>query len=106
MLMKTEYLFKMFLEFSKARGINDTFNNFEKYKDLFIKWVHDKEKTSESYVRLFHYMKNHDEIKPSVIAEFGKGKYDTAAISMNLYTPHKTIVISPYAETITMREIE
>lgn len=104
--MKTEYLFKIFLEFSKAYGINDTFNNFEKYQDLFARWVYEKEKASKSYVQLFDYMKNYDEIEPSVIAEFGKGKYDTAAISMDLYTPHKAIVISPYAETITLRGTE
>ena len=104
--MKTEYLFKMFLEFSKAYGINDTFNNFERYQDLFARWVYEKEKASKRYVQLFDYMKNYDEIEPSVIAEFGKGKYDTAAISMNLYTPHKAIVVSPYAETITLRGIE
>ena len=44
--MKTEYLFKMFLEFSKAYGINDTFNNFERYQDLFARWVYEKEKAS------------------------------------------------------------
>ena len=104
--MKTEYLFKMFLEFSKAYGINDTFNNFEKYQDLFARWAYDKEKASRSYVQLFDYMKNCDEIEPFVIAEFGKGKYDTAVISMNYYTPHKSIVISPYAETITLSGIE
>lgn len=104
--MKTEYLFKMFLEFSKAYGINDTFNNFERYQYLFARWVYEKEKASKCYVQLFDYMKNHDEIEPSVIAEFGKGKYDTVAISMNLYTPHKAIVVSPYAETITLRGIE
>lgn len=104
--MKTEYLLKMFLEFSKAYGISDTFNNFEKYQDLFAKWVYDKEKASKSYVQLFDYMKNYDEIESSVIAEFGKGKYDTAAISMNSYTSHKAIVISPYAETITLPETE
>lgn len=51
-------------------------------------------------------MKNYDEIEPSVIARFGKGKYDTTTISMDLYTPHKAIVISPYAEIITLRGIE
>lgn len=104
--MKTEYLFKMFLEFSKAYGINDTFNNFDKYQDLFAQWVFNKEKSSRSYVQLFDYMKNCDEIEPSMIAEFGKGKYDTAVISMNFYTSHRAIIISPYAETITLRGTE
>lgn len=35
--MKTEYLFKMFLEFSKAYGINDTFNNFERISRFICK---------------------------------------------------------------------
>ena len=85
--MKTEYLFKMFWEFSKAYGINDTFNNFERYQDLFARWVYEKEKASKRYVQLFDYMKNYDEIEPSVFAEFGKGKYDTAAISL-IYIHH------------------
>lgn len=42
--MKTEYLFKMFLEFSKAYGINDTFNNFERYQDLFARGYMKKKK--------------------------------------------------------------
>lgn len=104
--MKNEYLLKMFLEFSKAYGINDTFDNFEKYLDLFARWTYEKEKASKSYAQLFDYMKTCNEIEPTIIAEFGKGKYDTAAISMNLYTLHKAIVISPYAETINLRNIE
>ena len=55
-MMKKEYLHKVFLEFMKAYGINDIFENFHKYEDLFVKWTIEKKKAANSYAKLFDYM--------------------------------------------------
>lgn len=57
-----KYLFKMFKEFKKAYGIQDTFDNFSKYQDLFANWVISKRNAATNYVQLFDYMENYEEI--------------------------------------------
>lgn len=98
--MKENYLIKMFKEFKEAYGISDTFDNFNKYRDLFNEWVMLKRKAAAYYVQLFDYMENYDEIQTYIMAEFGKGIFDTVAIEMAKHTEHQPIVISPYAQTI------
>ena len=98
--MKSEYLNKMFEEFKKAYGINDSFDNFNKYKDLFVEWIILKKGNARKYVQLFDYMKDYEEIETEVMAEFGKGLFDTIAIEMATHTNHQPIIISPYAQTI------
>lgn len=95
-----KYLLKMFEEFKKAYGIKDTFNNFNKYSDLFENWIFNKRVAATSYVQLFDYMENDEEIQTYTMAEFGKGIYDTIAILMANNTNYVPIVISPFAETI------
>lgn len=95
-----KYLFKMFEEFKKASGIEDTFDNFDKYQDLFLNWVISKKNAAANYVQLFDYMKNDEEIQNNTIAEFEKGICDTVAIEIANNTVHQPIVISPFAETI------
>lgn len=98
--MQDKYFKKMFEEFKKAYGICDTFDNFNKYLDLFAEWVTVKRKAATNYVQLFDYMENYDEIQTHTMAEFGKGAYDTIAIEMATHTNYLPIVISPYAQTI------
>lgn len=97
--MKKEYLYKLFLEFSRAYGIKDQMCNLKKYQDLFADWLYEKQKSSKKYVKFFDYMKDLDDTDVNLIAEFGKTEYDTTAISMNHYTANKAIVISPHVYT-------
>ena len=45
-------------------------------------------------------MENYNEIQTHIMAEFGKGMYDTIAIEMANYTNYQPIVISPFAKII------
>ncbi len=85
----------MFEELKKAYGIKDTFDNFSKYQDLFVNWVISKRNATTNYVQLFDYMENYEEIQTYIMAEFGKGIYDTIAIEMANNTIHQPVVISP-----------
>lgn len=104
--MKEKYLRMVFNEFMCAYGINDTFDNFDKYVNLFSQWVFDKKKASESYVELFEYMRRSNGAQPSVIVEFNKGKYDTTTVAMSTLTPHRAVMVTPYAGVITPDGIE
>ena len=95
-----EYLEKMYEEFKKAKGIEDSNGNIDKYQDLFNEWVSTKEKAASYYVKLFDYLENRDSISTKVIAEFGKGVYDTVTNQMAKYTEHQPIIVSRYARTI------
>ena len=97
--MYDEYLLKMFEEFKKAYGINDSYNNFNRYQDLFVDWIAKKRYAARGYVKLFEYMNRNDNMN-YVLAEFGKGIFDTVTIEMNQTTSYRPIVISPYASTI------
>ena len=97
--MYDEYLLKMFEEFKKAYGINDSYNNFNRYQDLFVDWIAKKRYAARGYVKLFEYMNRNDNMN-YVLAEFGKGIFDTVTIEMSKTTSYHPIVISPYASTI------
>ena len=43
----------MFEEFKKAYGINDSYNNFNRYQDLFVDWIAKKRYAARGYVKLF-----------------------------------------------------
>lgn len=96
-----EYKEKIFAEFTQTMGIQDKFENFDKYKDLFKEWLLAKRKAASCYVQLFDYMKDNDDLPNDLIAEFNKGCFDTIAMEMATYTEHQSIVISKYASTIS-----
>lgn len=105
--MSKEYLSKIFEIFKKAYGINDTFDNFSKYTDLFEDWIIKKDIAAANYVQLFDYLKEEYDADTNIMAEFGKGNYDTVAIKMANNTKYQPIIISPYAETIkNNKEVE
>ncbi len=96
-----KYLLKLFKEFQSAYGIIDTPDNFGRYSEPFANWITTKQIAASNYVQLYDYMKTDYEEQEDIIAEFGKGIYDTIAIEMANSTPYKPVVISPFAETIT-----
>lgn len=95
-----KYRLKLFEEFKSAYGIIDTIDNLEQYSDLFVNWIVTKQSAASNYVKLYDYMQTDYEENGDVIAEFGKGIYDTVAIEMSKNTLHNPVVISPFAETI------
>lgn len=97
--MYYDYLNKMFKEFKKAYGIEDSFENFDKYQNLFVEWVARRREVASNYVSLFKAMNKNDNVH-YVMAEFGKGIFDTITIEIKNKTRYQPIVISPFAETI------
>ena len=103
MSMEEKYIRKMFEELKMVYGIDDSFDNFNNYKDIFIEWINSREKSAVNYALLLDYMERHS-VEPSVkIAEFGKGLLDTVALELQNNTLHSPIVISPYAKTISSK---
>lgn len=100
---QNEYLLKMFNEFKRVYGLDDTWRNFWYYRDRFIRWVVERQCTASKYVQLYDYLKSLETYRSGeesrLMAEFGKGVYDTAAIAM-AQEGHTPIVVSPYANTI------
>ncbi len=98
--MKDEYFFKMYYEFLKANRIKGGIETLSKYKDMFIDWLAEKEKSSRKYAGLVSYMGIEGDMPTRRIAEFGKGQYDSAMPTLAHLVEVAPIAITPYASTL------
>lgn len=99
--MNDEYLFKMYYEFLKANGIKGGMETFSKYQDMFIDWLAEKEAASRRYAGLVNYMGIEGNMYSRRVAEFGKGKFDSAMPSLAHLIQVPPIAITPYASTLS-----